>query len=267
MTKIQNPKISDPNKVDRNDLLLRWGLVVSSFNYLPGTVAFYSGAKVNISSGTFVSDVSTAPELSRSNSFPYIDIRNGVVPFISIPAAVINNWLYAADSSALDLDGTDPGVSVVYPGLTLMLWMQPGNATTAFIMGKSGTGNSITNPAYGLRMSGTSIIFSVRNAADSANTIVTASSAFTAGANWYMVQARYIPSVELKLIVRGPSGAEVTATNTTSIPSAILSSNGEFRIGGGNVNWGIALPHVSAMGLPDTTFNAAFQQSRVLFGI
>jgi len=147
------------------------------------------------------------------------------------------------------------------------VWINPTTIpSVGEIYGVIGKGtDSLANRAWLVFFSSfAKLDFRVYNAGG-ANTDVISNVAMEAG-NWYFVQCRFQDSVETAIFVNGEK-----SSNTTSIPSAVRSTAGEFGIGRMDAtnyfNGKIGIAYLSRSALSDKTMIAIYNKTRVFYGV
>lgn len=249
--------------LSRNDLINRWGNIVSSWSFLPGLVGFWPMSSVQRSTGNAY-DVSGQNRILTYNGNPTYNIYNNFVPYIDFDG--VGDYLARADETDLDIIGTEAINAAAIRGLTIGGWFWI-NAFTANNQRFISKGTSAGN----LRSYS---IASVPAFADDAQFLVSVDGINTITVNldilpaaWNFIIGRYIPSTELKIWVNNN-----TNINVVAVPASIFNSNVGMAIGG----WGdgtqliagrASLCFLSHQTFSDALINAMFQQSRILFGV
>lgn len=265
MTTVHNGSFTEPqgaNNLARNDLINRWGNVYGSWRFLPGTSAFWTMATFQRSTGTVYDDSQNGKDLGY-NGNPTFDTHNQFVGYCDFDGT--GDFLSIADHADFDISGTETAVAAAKHGLTLVAFFKPDISQTTLICGKTGTAGSVNDSAYALYQAGTNLTFRVRDSGDAANFDVSVNGVVTPG-NWHFAAGRYIPGSSIKVWCN-----RFTNSNTTSIPAALLTSNGAFQVAnalaGVYFDGGICLVHLSMMAHGDVVIAGLYEQAAVLFGL
>lgn len=247
-----------------NNIIDRWGDVVSSWMLLPGLVGFWPFSSVQRSTGNAY-DVSGQNRILTYNGNPTYNIYNNFVPYIDFDG--VGDFLSRADETDLDVLGTEAINAAAVCGLTLGGWYWFNNAPAAQeVLISKGDGN-VAGIAYWLdRLNTGEIRFIVGNgiALTTTNTITKC-----VASTWYHICAVYVPSTSIKIYLNGILSANLAV----GIPANLANNAFPLNLSGYN-NSGfllhtgrqslITLEHQS---ISSSLVNAMFQQSRVLFGV
>lgn len=249
--------------VKRNDLMLRWGLTVSSFQAIPGLVGFWPMSSIGHDNGVAYDLSGQARNLSY-NGNPFYRIHNALVPYIDFDGT--GDYLSRATEGGLELTGSG---AYGTPGLTMggWFWEDVQSANRGLIGKWTDTGNQ---RSYLMGSNSGSLVGAISSNGTGTIT-VTHSIALATGA-WNFLAYRYIPSTVLSVyhLSAISSSAE---HNVTSIPATIFSSStaalqiGAYNAGTQNMNGRASLCFLSACGLSASYIMMLFNQSRTLFGI
>jgi hypothetical protein len=261
MTKLQNTKNSDHNKIDRNDLVMRYGLALSTFQLIPGLVGLWPFSSLTYPGAAVVSlDHSHNILHLTQGGNAFINLRNQIVPVMECTGAT-TDLFYSADDDKLDIVGNETVFDSSMNGLTVGGWFKSDESRNSPLVFKTGTANHVSNFPYGLlQATGSLASFQVRNSAGTTN--YSASVDLVIGA-WNFVVGRYTPGSEVKVWVD-----DTYEVNTTSIPATLFTSNGEFRVGGQttqNFDGQSAFVFLAATAISDTLRSILYQQTYVLF--
>lgn len=238
----------------RNDIINRWGNVVSSWKFLPGLVGFWPMSSVQRSTG-LVYDVSGQGRNLSYNGNPTFNIYNSLVPYFDADGT--GDFLSRGDESDLDIIGNETIYAASVRGLTMGGWFWIDNQSLASnynLMGKGIPGAA--DIAYSLWLwSGSAATV---NAWVSGATNCSTAIARTNGV-WQFLVMRWIPSVSLTLW----NGLN-TAVSTSTVPATLNNTTGILSVM--NVVDGRAtLLFLSANAFPTPLVNAMYEQSRLLF--
>ena len=246
-----------PFFLDRNDAMIRWGSIVSSFQLLPGLRGFWPMSAVG-GAGAAIDLSGLGKDLTNTNSCDYG--ADTLAPFARYNGST--QYHTVADNSAHDIIGSEG--YIVSPGLTLGAWVKfDGSAggSEETVMGKYTSGD----PAYLIQRVNTSGVMQFLIDSGGSDTINSDTAVTTA---WTFVVGRYIPSTSIDIFLNGVSDGQ----NTTSIPATIDNSAVAFRIGatgapGDYLDGDISCAFVCAAALSDDIILALNEQSRVIFGV
>lgn len=234
---------------------------VSIFKNIPGGRGFWPPSHIR-AGGELADIIAANPMTNNGNAqfsftglFPWIDL-NGSSQYFSV-----------ADTSALDITGTESYIASAARGLTIGGWFYfDTTASTVEALMSKWLGAS--NFSYILnRQSGGNIRFSITSGGTSATQDFVDSSG-TVGANaWTFVVGRFTPSTELAVFVNGTK-----TTETSGIAASIFSGSANFEIGslaGGSslLNGRYGGGFLSMMALSDTVIDYLFQSTRGLPGV
>jgi len=255
----------DPYFIGKNDLVNRWGNVISSYMAIPG-LRFFAPMSVIGATGQAV-------DLALQNS-----LTNNANPLFTLGNPNLISWCQyngttqyhsIADNAAHDIIGNEAYIAPVTQGLTIGMWIRVLSTSSngRFFAKGASTGNV---RAYSIRQNTTGqFLFDV---SDNGTNVFAATdtSAFTLN-QWYFLAGRFDPSTEVKLW-RGTSDGLTTFTNTTSIPATINNSATGLGIGAqadGTLfsNIRASLCFVSCQYLDDYFIFSLFEQTRVLYGV
>lgn len=244
--------------IGRNDIINRWGNIVSSWSFLPGLVGLWPMSSVQRSTGN-VYDMSGQSRTLTYNGNPTYNIYNNFVPYIDFDG--VGDYLYRADETDLDILGTETINAAAVQGLTFGGWFLAETANTDYLICKTNDANGPYALASEL---GVNILFRIRDSTDTTNYNVRIASAQNI---WQFCVGRYRPSTEIKVWCNAASN-----TNIVGIPASILNGADDFAIGGTGAGTSLlqgyaSLCFLSHQAFPDALVNAMFQQSRILFGV
>lgn len=251
--------------IGRNDIINRWGNIISSWSMLPGLVGFWPMSSVQRSTGNAY-DLSGQGRTLTYTGNPTYNIYNNFVPYIDFDGT--GDYLARADETDLDILGTETINAAAIRGLTVGGWFWTDTHKTVgdadgYITKATYDGNQVsymlvnsvaTNPAFYYSPDGTTASFkSVKG------TMATGA--------WYFLVARFIPSTSISLFSNN-----VETINATAIDASIFNSTAPFEIGSYNVANNVmdgraSLCFVSHQAFSNALINAMFQQSRILFNI
>lgn len=248
--------------IRRNDLVNRWGNIYSSWRFLPGTTSFWTMATFQRSTGLVYDDSRNGKDLAY-NGNPTFNAYNQFIGYCDFDGT--GDFLSTADHTDFDITGSEAAIAPAKHGLTLVAFFKPDISQTTLICGKTGTAGSVNDSAYALYQAGTNLTFRVRDSGDAANFDVSVNGVVTPG-NWHFAAGRYIPGSSIKVWCN-----RFTNSNTTSIPAALLTSNGAFQVAnalaGVYFDGGICLVHLSMMAHGDVLITSLLEQASVLFGL
>jgi len=251
-----------PFFLDRNDAMIRWGSIVSSFQLLPGLRGFWPMSAIG-ASGEAIDLSGLGNHLTNTNSADYgsdtlapIARYNGSSQYHTITDA--------ASSNAFDILGDEGYVITADRGLTVGAWVKFDGAaggSEETVIGKYTSGD----PAYLIQRVNTSGVMQFLIDSGGSDTINSDTAVTTA---WTFVVGRYIPSTSIDIFLNGVSDGQ----NTTSIPATIDNSAVAFRIGatgapGDYLDGEISCAFICASALSDDLILALNEQSRVIFGV
>lgn len=272
MTIVHNPDIQEAVElygIGRNDILNRWGNVISSFQAIPGLVGFWPMGSVQRSAGT-VYDMSEQDRVLGYQGNPTFNIYNSFIPYIDLDGT--GDYLDRADETDLDILGTESIFNAAVRGLTLGGWFWWDGLTTGTpdlqqqLIGK--WSDAAGNASYAILNDPTGgnsrIIFYVTN--DGSTAVGVATTATLTDAAWHFIIARFDPSTELAIFFDSTKDV-----NTTSIPASIFNGNSSFEIGRyqrvpNYLDGRASLCFLSANYLPDALIKGLYQQTKKLFG-
>lgn len=248
----------------RNDLVNRWGNIISSYLALPG-LRFFAPMSVVGASGQAV-DLALGNNLSNNNNaqFSYLSLQ----PFCAYNGST--EYHSITDNAAHDIIGSEAYIGSSVRGLTMGMWVQardlPGVSSRRLFSKGTTTGNA---RAYALRQGSDVWTFGVSGTG--ANDFPASDDTEFIVDTWYFLAGRFDPSTEVKLYV-GRSTGITSFTNTSSIPATLNNSATGLAVGGqadgtGFSNIRASMCFISAMALDDHFIFSLFEQSRIPFGI
>lgn len=244
--------------ITRNDLVNRWGNVISSYLLLPGLVGFWPMSTVARSTASAIDLSGQGWTLTRNGNVQF-NLHNSIVPYAEFDGS--GDSLSTANANDLDISGTETFYD--NKGLTMGGWFwNDGAGATGGLMGKwTESGNQ---RSYLLLTLSDTFRFAI-SGNGTANTQFSHSSTFSTG-TWYFVVGKFEPSVMMSVFMNGEK-----ASTTTSIPSSIFNGTSDFEIGSYNaltqdLDGRATLCFLCAYALPDNLIFNLFEQSRLLFG-
>jgi hypothetical protein len=251
--------------LSRNDLINRWGNIVSSWSMLPGLVGFWPMSSVQRSTGNAYEISGQGRTLTYTGN-PTYNIYNNFVPYIDFDG--VGDYLSRADETDLDVLGTEATNAAAVRGLTWggWFWFDVGGALYGLI-GKWNS-NAVNQRSYLIYKSATEFINVLVSTDGIAAVSATTVTALTSS-NWYFIVGRYIPSVSIDAYVN----SNMKVTQAVGIPASIFNSIANFNIGAysngvnGQMDGRATLCFLSHQAYSDALINAMFQQSRILFGV
>lgn len=239
----------------RNDLINRWGNVISSFQALPGLVGFWPMSSVQRSTGN-VYDLSGQGRTLTYNSNPTFNYA-GLVPYIEFDGT--GDYLSRADETDLDILGTETIYNSAVRGLTMGGWF--------YVSSSNGVALSKFTSGIGwyIQADGGSYRFALSN--DGITTYAAINTILTNTARWYWMVGRFTPSTSISMTIDS-----TVVTNSTSIPGSLANNTGSFQISGMAgatqlLTGRAALNFLCANALSDGHIFSLYEQSRVLFGV
>lgn len=252
--------------IRRNDMVNRWGSVISSYLALPG-LRFFAPMSAVGASGQAI-DLALQNHLSATSS-PVFNVSD-LIPYCLYNGT--SNYHSIADDSAHDIIGNEGYIANVVKGLTMGMWVSPASAessaTRLFSKGTS-TGNARAYSLGQALVTADRFFFTVSD--NGTNNFSVEDSANFSTNVWYFVVGRYDPSAEVKIWVGG-SGVWRTTANVTSIPATLNNSATGLAIGAqadgtqfSNVT--ASMCFLCCQALSDVHIFSLFEQSRTIFGI
>lgn len=260
--------------IRNDDIINRWGNVISSYQNLPGLVGFWPMSAIQPSTGyvpNLVPIVSGATNLSLvNNNSIKIQHYNNLIPYADLNGTT--QYFSIADNTDLDITGaedTTRGSWAGVPGLTMICWawfnaVAPANnqeLMSKFI-------GAPADLAYAFRRAATTGEASMVISTGAAFVTVTGNTVLPT-TTWVHLAVTFDPGNEIAVFLNGAKDG----SNVVGIPAALVSSAAPFNIGsfnngGGNFFPGrITQPFLGANLLPDSLIAANYEQSRVLFGV
>lgn len=258
----------EPYFIGRNDVINRWGNLISSYLDIPG-LRFFAPMSVVGASGQAV-DLALQNSLTNTN----LALFSYGTPGLSAWCQYNGTTQYhsIADNAAHDILGTETYLAGTVRGLSIGMWVRPlaltGATNRMFTKGTT-TGNA---RAYGLRQNA-SDQFAFAISDNGTNDTSINSSPFSFSANtWYFVVGIYEPSTDITLYVGSSEEGFQSYVNSTSIPASLNNSATGLAIGAqadgtSFSNIRASLCFVSCERLDEPFIFSLFEQSRVIFDI
>jgi hypothetical protein len=241
----------------RNDLVNRWGNIVSSFMALPGLRGFWPMSAFD-SSGNAQDQSGHAHHLTYNGNPTYN--YTGLAPYIDLDGT--GDYLARADEADLDIIGNESYMAV--PGLTAggWFWVDDKTASRMFINKDNPIGNQRSWQLTYVTGNEVRFIVSTNGLA-----VVTCTGADISEDAWYFLVGRFNPSTELKLWMNA-----TTYTQAVGVPATLFNSNADLRIGmRGNtaipLDGRASLCFLCAALLSDAQISSLYQQTRGVFGV
>lgn len=244
----------------RNDLINRWGGVVSSYQALPGLVGFWPMSSVQRSTGN-VYDLSGQGRTLTYNGNPTFNYV-GLVPYIAFDGT--GDFLSRVDETDLDITGGETIYNSSVRGLTCGGWFYFSSASPREILMSKADGGSVGMSWWLEKSSGVLGVYTGTGAAF----VTTFTTSIVVADTWYHIIFRYVPSTSLQIYLNGV----LVASNSVSIPATLLNTTQPFNIGSTNngtlpLAGRASLCFLCANALSDSFAFSLFEQSRVLFGV
>jgi hypothetical protein len=255
--------------IRRNDLVNRWGNIISSFLALRGLRVFVPMSVMG-ASGLAI-DLALGNNMSNNGSalFNY----DGLAPFCRYNGS--SQYHSFADAASHDILGSEAYVDSNTQGLTIGMWVSPRDTGTAGRMFAKGTTTGNARSYSLARRLGATDVFSFVVSGNGTNTFIANDTIAYIAENWYFVVGRYTPSTEVKIYVGGKSGSQSfwrSATNTTSIPATLNNSATGLGIGAQadgtsfSFIWA-SMCFLCAQRLNDVDIFSIFEGTRTVYGI
>jgi len=245
----------------RNDIINRYGNMVSHYQALPGLIGLWYGGRYQRSTGNLpnlanVYGTTNKQDLAYNGNptFNYLD--NGI-GYAALDGT--GDYFSVADNTDLDILGTESFVS--NPGLTMGGWFYLTDNTSEALISKFGSVGDFT---YRLIVVGPSVFFQVST--DGTN-VVSASNSVALN-TWYYIWASFNPSTRMTMGVNG----DINET-TVGVPASIFNGSAALCIGAGVngtlnlLNGRFSVAFVCASYLTDAIGQSLFQQTRSLYGV
>jgi hypothetical protein len=248
--------------LSRNDLINRWGNIVSSWSMLPGLVGLWPMSSVQRSTGNAY-DISGQGRTLTYTGNPTYNIYNNFMPYIDFDGN--GDYLSRADETDLDILGTEATNAAAVRGLTIggWFWIDTIPGVAAGYIGKwaVAAGNQ---RAYLVYQSPTQIIFSASN---NGVAVLNVAVNNTATGVWKFLVGRLIPSTSSSIFVDN-----IETQNNVGIIASVFNSTAAFEIGSFDVavyplDGRATLCFLSHQAFSNALINAMWQQSRILFNV
>lgn len=249
--------------VDRNDVINRWGNIITSFQNIPGLVGFWPMSSVQRSTGNAF-DLTGQGRTLTYNGNPTYNIYNDFMPYIDLDGT--GDFLSRADETDLDVQGNETIYASSVRGMTVGGWFfaddwSAGPLEKALISKFNATSS---NASFVLRTTASQCIAIIST--DGALPVAAVTGGTLVNATWHNIIARFVPSTSLDLFIDGIN----VASDTTAIPATIFSGTAPFQIGEQTptllFTGRASLCFYCANALSNTLINGLFQQARILFG-
>lgn len=253
--------------IGRNDIINRYGNVISHYLMLPGLIGFWPMATVQRSTGNVPNYAPTYTGATKQdlvyNGNPVFNYTSTGVPYIDLDGT--GDYLSIADNTDLDILGTE----TIYnnPGLTMGCWAKPTSVTPSSFDGVMGKMSAAAgNVSYDMiAFTAGSVPYMLVSDDGSTQYNGIGPTVPTAG-TWHLWVGRCIVSSEIIFFDNGVWG-------TPAVPGAgIFNGNASFEIGrrsaaGTEFTGSITLAFLCATALSDAIIQSLFQQTRSLFGV
>lgn len=249
--------------LSRNDLINRWGNIISSWSFLPGLVGFWPMSPVQRSTGNAY-DMSGQGRTLTYNGNPTYNIYNNFVPYIDLDGA--GDFLLRADETDLDVLGTETINAAAVRGATFGGWFWADVLATSVLIGKWTTaGNQRSYMEY-ITGAGGTITGAVST--NGIAVLTQASSNAIVVGSWFFAVTRFVPSTTLDIYLNNTK-----TTLAAGVPASIFNSTAGLIVGANEAGASALLDgratlcFLSHQIFSDALINAMFQQSRILFGV
>jgi len=253
----------------RNDLINRWGNIVSSWSMLPGLVGLWPMSSVQRSTGNAY-DISGQARTLTYNGNPTYNIYNNFVPYIDFDGA--GDYLSRADETDLDILGNEAINAAAVQGLTFGCWANADAVAPSSFDGLIGkhltTGNQRSYCIHCFDANSKPYIAISSDGTAAAEIYAQSTAVAPTAGIWYFWVARFLPSTELAFF---ENGVNVKST-VAGVPATLFNSTAAFEIGRRNVagsefTGNVSLAFLSHQVFSNALINAMFQQSRILFRV
>lgn len=253
--------------IGRNDIINRYGNVISHYRMLPGLIGFWPMATVQRSTGNVPNYAPTYTGATKQdlvyNGNPTFNYTATGVPYIDLDGT--GDYLSVADNTDLDVQGNE--AQYANPGLTLgcWFWADGGAGTNRGIFSKHAGAPNISFSIFLTTTNFFQFLYSVDgNAGASLET--QSSSTSPATGEWHFGVGRWTPSTERSVFLDG------IKNQTSSSAFATIANTGAAleigRIASSNLIDGrVTLAFLCASALSDAIIQSLFQQTRSLFGV
>lgn len=239
-----------------------WANVAALMQQFPGLRGLWSMASVDGNGNAL--DISGRGLTLAYTGNPKYSFA-GLAPYIDLDGA--GDYLARADEAALDITGTE--AFMAHPGLTIggWFWLDAYGAQRRPLMSKWKFTAS-NNRAYQLFYTNASTAFQFKISTDGTAVVsITSSVTPPATGRWYWIVGRFTPSTELSIFVN-----KTKDTVLAAIPASIFNSNADLHIGTDDnitvfTDGRASNCFMVAAALSDTIINAAYEQTRALYGV